>query len=188
MLFNENIVIGKKYVIKWGSIQEQKTSNIHTLQYPFKPAMIDETVSGSLLIATNSEAVVSLRNTDGSTEKFRGNLFTSISGINNECLLEYNKKDDCFNLNRVTTSIVNLRQIRDDSRINKYSSSNNISKLNESSLKKLIGGNLHNKKRKSSTIISDQKQKQLQVTIEEKGKNILEEVQPLQQNNLENEK
>jgi hypothetical protein len=101
--------IGKKYPLNFLETKE----NILTLQYNFKPSTIDLNKTGNLTLLENGEAFTELKTTDDSIEKFKGSQLNPLNSVsNNELLLSF--KNGGFNIQKISTSIVNLRHVRDE--------------------------------------------------------------------------
>ncbi len=133
------IQLGKRYHLEMAPSEE----SVLTLQYRFKPANIDHTQSGKLLLQQNDESTVELRKEDGSVETFQGTAGgSSISGQDRECLLIF--ENGGFRIHKINTSVLNLNPVRAETKfvgLNTAKSTaeqKNIAKLLKNSLPKKV--------------------------------------------------
>ena len=117
---NSKLEIGKRYPIVFSN-SEDNGLNLISLQYKFKPLMINEAATGKLVINDNkTEVNITLQNNNDENEEFKGNIDAGSNMAKNEYILTCLEDDDddnkkiVFKLNRLTESIRNIRHFRNE--------------------------------------------------------------------------
>jgi hypothetical protein len=107
----ENITLGKRYPLSILSSSQSEKVGLTTFQYVFKPSSIDTNKPGICKISDSNEVVIDLPTSEEGkeTESFKG----TATKPSNECILSFH--DDRFELEKVSTSMTNIRHRRNES-------------------------------------------------------------------------